>query len=393
MALNIGANDVANAVGPLAAQGFGIGSNGFPGLSDRFAGKSSRNSVALYVDTEYNVSEDLLLGAAIRYEDFTDFGNTTKGKVSMRYQVSDDVAVRGAIATGFKAPTIGQSNVRNVTTAFATVNGETRLVDRATLPPTDPISIQKGATPLQPEESTSFSLGVVADFDNGLFLTVDYYNIALDDRLSTTSGIALTQADIDALTAQGVPDASSFSQVSYFTNDFSTKTKGIDVVANYALNWEGGETLLALAANWNDTEVDDVKTFTIDGDSFTNISDTRIRMLQENLPDFRWTLTANHEMGDMSYMARLNYYAGIFEDHLDAGIPIEDIGAEFTLDVEVGYQFNDDIRVAVGAKNLLDNFPDRNVDFDNEVVGSLYPTTSPIGINGGFYYMRASYTF
>lgn len=381
------------AVGPLAAQGFGIGSNGFPGLSDRFEGKNSRNSVALYVDSEYFVSDDFMIGAALRYEDFTDFGNTTKGKLSARYQLNDEVAVRGAIATGFKAPTIGQSNVRNVTTAFATVNGETRLVDRATLPPTDPISLQKGATPLQPEESTSYSFGVVAEFDNGLFLTVDYFNIELDDRLSTTSGIALSQADIDALTAQGVPDASSFSQVSYFTNDFSTSTQGIDVVANYSTEIFDGETLFSLAANWTDTEVEDVKTFTIDSNSFTNISDTRIRMLEENLPDTRWTLTANHEQGDMRYLARLNYFAGIFEDHLDAGIPIEGIGAEFTVDLEVSYQYSDNINVAVGAKNAFDNFPDRNVDFDNEVVGSLYPTTSPIGINGGFYYIKASYTF
>ena len=144
-------------VGPLAAQGFGIGSNGFPGLAARFQGKNSRNSAALYIDSEYFFSDDFMVGAAIRYEDFSDFGDTTKGKLSARYQLNETVAIRGAIATGFKAPTIGQSNVRNVTTAFSA----TGLVDRATLPPSDPISIQKGATPLQPEESTSYSVGWV----------------------------------------------------------------------------------------------------------------------------------------------------------------------------------------------------------------------------------------
>ena len=145
-------------VGPLAAQGFGIGSNGFPGLAARFQGKNSRNSAALYIDSEYFFSDDFMVGAAIRYEDFSDFGDTTKGKLSARYQLNETVAIRGAIATGFKAPTIGQSNVRNVTTAFSA----TGLVDRATLPPSDPISIQKGATPLQPEESTSYSVGSVS---------------------------------------------------------------------------------------------------------------------------------------------------------------------------------------------------------------------------------------
>ena len=159
------------AIGPLASQGFGIGSNGFPGLSTRSAGEASRHNIALYLDAEAYLTDDLLLTAAVRYEDFSDFGDTTKGKVSLRYQATDAIAFRGAFSTGFKAPTIGQSNVRNVTTAFGT---DGRLIDRATLPPTDPISVQKGGTQLTPEESESVSVGMVAEFDNGLFLTVDY---------------------------------------------------------------------------------------------------------------------------------------------------------------------------------------------------------------------------
>ncbi|HCB09937.1 MAG TPA: TonB-dependent receptor, partial [Alteromonas sp.] len=207
------------AIGPLASQGFGIGSNGFPGLSTRSAGEASRHNIALYLDAEAYLTDDLLLTAAVRYEDFSDFGDTTKGKVSLRYQATDAIAFRGAFSTGFKAPTIGQSNVRNVTTAFGT---DGRLIDRATLPPTDPISVQKGGTQLTPEESESVSVGMVAEFDNGLFLTVDYYHIEVTDRISTTSGIRLTEEDIEALLAQGVEDASSFSEVSFFTNDFDT---------------------------------------------------------------------------------------------------------------------------------------------------------------------------
>ncbi|HCB15914.1 MAG TPA: TonB-dependent receptor, partial [Alteromonas sp.] len=198
------------AIGPLASQGFGIGSNGFPGLSTRSAGEASRHNIALYLDAEAYLTDDLLLTAAVRYEDFSDFGDTTKGKVSLRYQATDAIAFRGAFSTGFKAPTIGQSNVRNVTTAFGT---DGRLIDRATLPPTDPISVQKGGTQLTPEESESVSVGMVAEFDNGLFLTVDYYHIEVTDRISTTSGIRLTEEDIEALLAQGVEDASSFSEV------------------------------------------------------------------------------------------------------------------------------------------------------------------------------------
>ncbi|GAB5381109.1 MAG: hypothetical protein Alis3KO_04560 [Aliiglaciecola sp.] len=376
-------------VGPLAAQGFGIGSNGFPGLAARFQGKDSRNSVALYVDSELYLTEDFMVGAAIRFEDFTDFGNTTKGKFSARYQASDTIALRGAVATGFKAPTIGQSNVRNVTTAFSAAG----LVDRATLPPSDPIAIQKGATPLEPEESTSYSFGLVGEFDNGLFVTIDYFNIELEDRISTTSGIQLTDADIAALLAQGVTDASSFSEVSFFTNDFATTTQGIDLVANYNAEMFGGDTVFSLAANWTDTQVDDVKTFEVNGEEVKNISDTRIRMIEDNLPEYRFSLTANHTNGDWRFLTRVNYFGEIFEDHIDAGLPIEEVSSEITVDIEVGYHLNENFVLTVGARNAFDNTPDENVLYDTEVAGSQYPTTSPIGINGGYYYLKGVYSF
>lgn len=375
-------------VGPLAAQGFGIGSNGFPGLSARFQGKESRNSFAFYLDSEIYFTEDFMVGAAVRLEDFSDFGNTTKGKLSARWQLSEDWALRGAVSTGFKAPTIGQSNVRNVTTAFSA----TGLIDRATLPPSDPIAQIKGATPLEPEESTSYSLGLVGEFDNGLFLTIDYFNIELEDRISTTSGISLSDADIASLLAQGVSDASSFSEVSFFTNDFTTETQGVDIVASYNMEMAGGDTKFSFAYNWTQTEVTEVKSFNIDGSRVTNISADRIRSIENTLPPVRYSLTANHTNGDWRFLSRLNYYGPTFEDHLSSSLPL-DMGSEFTVDLELAYSFNDSMTLMLGAKNAFDGEPDRNELYDNEVAGAEFPSTSPIGSGGGFYYVRATYNF
>ena len=376
------AGDIASyTIGPLASQGFGIGSNGFPGLSNKSQGEASRNNIAFYLDAELYLTDDFLVAAAVRYEDFSDFGNTTKGKLSARYQLTDSIAFRGAYSTGFKAPTIGQSTVRNVTTAFGSSG---QLEDQATLPPTDPISVQKGGTPLTPEESVSMSFGVVAEFDNGLFLTADYYNIEVTDRISTTSAIALTEEDIAALLAQGVSDASSFSAVKFFTNDFDTTTEGLDVVANYSQDMFGGETKYSLAYNWTSTTVDQAS---------ENITPERVRMLEDNLPATRWSFTANHTNGDWRVLGRLNYYGSIFEDHLDSGLPIDNIGSELSLDVEVGYSVSENLQLVVGAKNALDEYPDRNTQYDNEIAGAAYPVTSPLGINGGFYYVRGIYTF
>lgn len=368
-------------IGPLASQGFGIGSNGFPGLSAKSAGKADRRSFAIYTDLEYMVNDDLMLSAALRFEDFSDFGNTTKGKLAGRYQLNDTMALRGAFSTGFKAPTIGQSNVRNVTTAFGT---DGKLIDRATLPPTNPVAVLKGGQPLQPEESESISFGFVGEFDNGLFVTVDYFNIEVTDRIATVSGIKLTQDDIDTLLAQGVQDASSFTEVSYFTNDFDTDTKGVDVVANYSQDFMGGENKYSLAYNWTETEVTQHS---------ENISAERVRMIEENLPNHRWSFTTNHQNDGWRLMARVNYFADIYEDHLDSGLPIEDISAEFTVDLEAGYDINENFELIVGAKNAFDETPDENTQWDNEIAGAKYPVTSPIGINGGFYYLKGVYKF
>ena len=163
----------------LAAQGFGIGSNGLPGFKPEDAGVFDRENFAAYIDLEADVTDDFLLGVAVRFEDFSDFGTTTNGKLAARFQIADAFAIRGAASTGFRAPTTGQSNVRNVSTGFTAGV----LADEATLPPTHPISVQKGGVSLQPEESVNLTVGAVLAIGN-LELTIDYFNIEVTDRIS-----------------------------------------------------------------------------------------------------------------------------------------------------------------------------------------------------------------
>ncbi len=377
-------------VGDLAEQGFGIGSNGFPGFKPEDAGSWSRSNIAAYVDVEAHFTESLMLGAAARYEDFTDFGSTFNGKLAARWQMTETLALRAAASTGFRAPTVGQSNVRNVSTAFN--NG--KLQDQATLPPTHPISVQKGGKALEPEESVNLSIGLVGEFDSGLYLTVDYFNIKVTDRISQTSSLTLTDDDIAALLALGQTDASSFTSIRFFTNDFDTTTQGVDIVANYSMGMFGGDTKFSLAFNYTDTQVDKVTVYTDEnGDDYTNIGENKIMMLEDNLPDTRVTLTANHTNGDWRFLTRINYFGDYFEDHLDDGTVDARIypGSEITVDLEAAYNVDEHTSVIVGAQNAFDNRPDLNPL--SGWAGSKYPTTAPMGINGGFYYVRAVYAF
>ena len=365
----------------LAEQGFGIGSNGFVGFPPRAASDNRRGSYAGYIDLEADITERLLLGVAGRYEDYEGFGSTLNGKLAARFQAFDGVALRGSISTGFKAPTVGQANVIKVTTAINPDTG--KLADEATLSPTHPISVRKGGEALQPEESVNLSFG--AAFNLGaLNLTVDYYNINVTDRIARSEPKVLTGEDVAALLTQGVPDATAFTSVRFYTNQFETTTQGIDVVATWPFFWEGGDTTLAFVGNWNETTVDKFNPAIVD-------PLVQVRQLEEALPEYRFTLTGTHTMGPWRFQGRGRYYGEFFEAH--GGVAdfsmIND--AKWFLDMEVAYTFNSALTLVAGAHNLLDEYPSEN-PFQH-IFGAKYPESSPYGFNGGFYYLRASWAF
>jgi iron complex outermembrane receptor protein len=379
-------SDVAStAIGPLTEQGFSIGSNGFPGFNPSTAGTFSRDNWAIYVDAEAQLTEQLLLAAAVRYEDFSDFGSTTNWKLTGRYDFTDSFAMRGAVSTGFRAPTPGQANVSQVTTSF--IDGELR--DTATLPPALLVGLFPGAEPLQPEESENASLGLVWNSGNWL-VTTDWYYIQVDDRIARSTDFDVTQAQRDELAARGRPDLASLSRVGFFVNDFDTTTTGLDLVASYESEHFGGDTTYSLAANWNKTEVDD----------FTPgiISEARVKKIEESLPSTKGYFSINHQREVFHANARVNYYGSFYEDHLDSdvvlaadgGLPIYG-GSAVTVDAELGWKFASGLYFSVGAQNLFDKVPAENPW--GGVAGAQYPVHAPYGFNGGFYYARVGYKF
>ena len=374
----------------LARQGFGVGSNGFPGLNPKYAGTFDRGSYAGYLDLEADVLENLTLGLAGRYEDYEEVGDTLNGKASARWTppippLSEEgwgrLAVRGSVGSGFRAPTVGQANVRNVTTSL--ING--MLADEATLSPTDPIAQQKGGRPLAPEKSVNYSVGAVFSLGK-LDVTLDYYRIKMQDRIGLTKTLPLTGADIAALLARGVADASSFTGVRYFTNDFDTTTQGVDLVATYPLETVAGSTRFTFVGNWNHTTVDSRNPAIID--------DGRVRQLEDNLPEFRFSLTSDHSYGPWRLLTRLHFYDGFYAAYL-RDLPIE-AGERWLVDAELSYTltnlpFMGVATLAFGAENLFDRYPARNPYA--RLAGAKYPASSPYGFNGGFYYLRASFEF
>ena len=397
----IGAGDPASwEIGPYAAQGFSSGSNGFNGYrADVTAGTWDRANVAVYGDVEFEDPDEMwTVTTALRIEDFDGFGNTTNAKVSGRRVVGDGVSIRAAASTGFRAPTPGQQNAFNVTTAFDPETGG--LSNSGTVPSNSAPAALRGGEDLQPEEAVNFSAGLV--IDKGEFtLTADVFQIDVDDRLAISETFrqcsliqepgCVTENEIEQLLSGGFVEARNLKNFRFFVNDFATQTQGLDVVGTWTPPELGGDTSFSLVFNYTKTEVTDHNPDTV--------GPFRIATIEQGLPEFRWNLAMNHSADRWNLMARVNYFDGWWDSE-DAqnllgrnNAPMyPDYSGEFLLDVELGIPLPNDTSIAIGVQNLLNTYPDDNPGAADGV-GNRYGQFSPFGFNGAYYYVRFNYAW
>jgi iron complex outermembrane receptor protein len=368
--------------GDYADQGFNIGSHGFKGFGPESQGVNTRRNIAAYVDVEAYLTEDLLVGGALRYEDFTTFGSTTNYKLTAQFSMTDEFSLRASHSTGFRAPTVGQANVVNTQTSI--VNGD--LIQTFLAPPTAALSAFYGGVELEPETSRSFAGGLV--YTSGdFFMTLDAYRIEVEDRIAQSSQITVRPEDHDELRDLGVKNPELISAVTYFANDFDTTTKGIDVVANYAMALMDGDTSLSLAYNYNRTNVDSYNPAT------TN--EGKVRRLEEGMPEHRGTFTVAQSWDTVSMFVRANYFGTYYATHAD---DTSDWGSEtassaVTIDLEASYFLNDSFTLSAGANNLFDQKAQKLKPGTYGVLGAKYYESGPFDYNGGFYYVKATYNF
>jgi iron complex outermembrane receptor protein len=367
--------------GKYALQGFNVGSHGFAGFSPDSQGSFTRRSYGLYADIENQVSDELLLGGAFRYEDYSSFGDTNDFKLKAMYQVNDNVSLRASTSTGFRAPTQGQVNVVNTQTTL--VDGQ--LTQAQTLP-----GFKLGAGQLKPEEATNTSFGIVYN-EGALSLTADFFTIELEDRVALTSNAAPTAAQVTAMGAAGIPNPELIGQVNYFTNDFDTETTGYDLVAVYSTVLMGADSNISAA--WNHTETEVTNSGAVTGAS-------KVKRLEEGLPEDRMTLTLAQTWSDkVSTFVRANMYGEYYAVHADWFGTNSD--AEWTVDASVNYQLTDNFNVSAGVQNLFDtealkidgSAGAKGEGVPGNVLGGIYYETSPYGIEGAFWYVSAGYNF
>jgi iron complex outermembrane receptor protein len=397
------------SLGPLADQGFSSSSNGFGGFPNDTS--ASQDSTALYLDLETDLNDALTIQAAVRYEDFSTFGDTTNYKLAGIYRVNDNLRIRAARSTGFHAPTSGQASITNVTTQSVNIGGIPTLVDQGTLPlnsaagqlAANYVQSVAGVRPeLGTEDADNYSFGIAVDLDAFSF-TLDYYNIKVTNRIALGSNVdfldALEFADVAggsygsvgealaALDANGTIDRQQFlglddlAEFRFFTNSFGTNTEGLDLVGSYDFDAMGGMSKLTFAFNYNETEVPDQYV----GGGFLQIGNGRREALEDQLPNIKGNVAWSHTTGNIRTLVRANYYGAWISGQ---GY---DVDPTWLVDLQMAYQVTENLEVVVGADNVFDEYVERNPNGGG--LGMDYPEDSPLGFNGGSWYVQGRYNF
>ncbi|MBT8114552.1 MAG: TonB-dependent receptor [Arenicella sp.] len=346
------------------------------------AGKFDRDNFALYVDVEHDVSDEWLMQYALRYEDFSDFGSTTNGKVATRYNVNDNFTLRGAISTGFHAPTPGQSNISSIITTF---DGRTGLqVEEGLVPANSAAARNAGGTNLKEEESTNISLGFTTSLGEVWDLTVDFYNVEVDDRIYRTGDIPIPGSDNLTL--------------SFYTNALDVEHEGFDVVLNGAIDW--GEVSTDVTFAYAHNEIDVTGQTAVAG--ILPVSASTIEDIENNYPEDRFTLSTNTLLNDdVNLLLRATYYGSHYDERGTInGAPgnrSAEIDPIIYIDAEVGWQATEQLKVVFGAANIFDSYVDEiandGVFANRQSVGLQYPRRTAANYEGGSWYLKGIYNF
>jgi iron complex outermembrane receptor protein len=374
------------------------GSSVFGGFSPTDASSHDRTNLGAYLDLESNLSAQVLANVASRFERYSDFGSRLSGKVALRYQPSSRFVLRGAVSTGFRAPGLAQSFFSHVTTNFIAGN----LIEVGNFPVNHPAARLLGARDLTPEKSVNLSAGIAVTPTENLTFTLDAFHIKITDRilLGATFDDDVT---LDVLADGGFSDIGGLQ---YFTNGLDTKTQGVDL--NASLRVAAGATgSLRFDAGVNYTRneithIDDLPAVLANSDEPGLIDSVTYIGITEERPDWRGTLTTNYETGRFQGLARLSYF-GKFSSAQPGFCDLcrDRYGAKALVDLEAGWRLNQ-VKLFVGARNLLDTYPDqpssttvvdpgtgdRAMDYNNNFGTFPWAAASPFGYNGRFLYTR-----
>lgn len=365
------------------------GSQVFPGFQPANEIDEDRDSLGLYLDLEADITDRLLVSAAVRVESYSDFGETVTGKLAGRFELTDQVAIRGAVSNGFRAPSLQQAYFASTATVFAGTPPVPAEV--GTFPADSTVALALGGEPLDAEESFNLSGGFV--FTAGNFaLTLDAYAIDIDNRIVLSEN--LSGATVESLlTAAGV---TGVSRARFFINGVETETRGFDAVATYALDTaDFGDFDFSLGFNQTETEVVDAPTSEV-LPGVTLFARREIARFEVGQPENKLIGAVNWTTGDFGGFVRATRYGETTDPSTSPAFD-EVLSPKTIVDAEFSANVTQGLNLAVGANNLFDEYPDTTAADPNldSTFGRIFPFSgfSPFGFSGRYVYARARYSW
>ncbi len=369
-------NGVVTPVDKLGRPG---GSQGFPGFQPSNELDEFRTNLAAYVDVEADFTDKFMMAAAVRFEDYSDFGSTITGKLATRLEVAKGFALRGSVSSGFRAPSLAQIYFNSTFTDF--VGGVP--IDKIIAKNNSPITRALGIPQLKEESAVNGSIGFTANVGD-FTATVDGYYVDIDDRIVLTGAFEDTDPDIGAdLQALNVGAAQ------FFTNAIDTKTKGVDVILNWSKLIGESRVRATLAANVNDMELGEIKTSAkLKGKEDIYFGSREQKFLLASAPDSKVSLTLDYKINKFNTNLRFTRFGEVvLEDWLGTDDVYE---AKVVTDLTLGYELASNLSLRVGAANLFNVYPTQQ-DTETET-GGLWDAVQ-MGFSGAFYFTKLGFRF
>ncbi|WP_237276650.1 TonB-dependent receptor [Tenacibaculum ovolyticum] len=372
------------------------GAQSFPGLQPGNALSETRTNIGGYATLDWDISDDFLIGGAARYENYSDFGGNTSWKVNSRYKLGEAGVLRASYGTGFRAPSLHQVYLSNVQTL---VSGST-ISNQGTFNNVSPVIKGLGVASLFAETSKSFSAGLTVKASRDFTISLDYYNITVEDRVVFSGEIGGVDDNGNANAAvQQVLDDNSVTSIKFFINAADTKTQGFDYSMHYKnIDFASGKLGLNLALNINSTKLEgEVKTPTkLSGYKNAIFNRKEQSRIISARPNTKFLFGANYKLNKFTANLNNTYFGEVTWQHaVDAGKD-QTFGGKVVTDLSFGYEFSDVISFTAQVNNLFDVYPDQ-IDTKGDVVTDLggrfkYPwEVNQFGFSGTIF--KAGLTF
>ena len=361
------------------------GSQGFPGYSPKNEVNKSRSNFSIYTDTEIDFSKKLMLGSALRYEYYSDFGSTLNFKLASRFKINKKMNLRSSFSTGFRAPSLAQIYYNLTFTNFiGNTPTESLLVAN-----NNPIARKFNIDNLKEEKAKNFSFGITSKLNNNFTASIDTYIVNIKDRIILSGNFNASSLNV------GV------NNVQFFANGVDTKTTGVDFILNWQKKIKNNTFSIDLSGNINKMSIVDIKNKMLNRETF--FGEREKQFLLASAPESKFNLGLNYEskkiktslnftrfskikLIDWQISQNLSNFNNSKEERLAAATDV--YLPKITTDLHFSYQLNKSASLQIGANNLLNVYPTKqNSDTDS---GGLWDATQ-MGTNGSFYYTKLNY--